>query len=356
MKLQQTFLICIVIIYLEGCDNLSPIDQLPDEDSILIETPEWKFPYSMELDDPYVYAALVDQGLWRKNFRIDNSDWEYIGFFDTTFSDGIDGARDVDAYRNDILVASRLERIWRSLDDGETWFKPKPGFINRDEEELRIFNVERSPNNPDVIYSVENDRRLFSSVDNGYTWKLVAYEDFVGPKDMSNIRLNPHKPGEVWSFGWGGGPEWWSSFIGWSNYGSEIKVNVDLGTLLGDASKDWVYDMSFDSENSEIIYIYTTKGFYKSSDGGLSWLQIGNNIQYPSFYSFIADPRHSNSLFLSKHDSVFYSNDGLESMQFVGKFREDGDKNFGVYLDINDEFLIIGTNEGIYTFPIEGIE
>lgn len=354
MKLPRIFLICIAILYIGGCEEPSSIDPLPDEDSILIKEPEWKFSYNMDIDDPYIYAALSHQGLWRKNFRIDNSGWEYIGFFDTTFSDGIDGARDVDANGNDILVASRLERLWRSLDGGETWFKPAPGFINRDDEELRIYNVERSLKNSDVIYAVENDRRLFSSLDSGYTWKL-AYEDF-GPIDMSNIRLNPHKPDEVWTFGSGGGPEWPSRLIGWSYYGSQVKVNVDLGNLLGDSSEDWVFDMSFDSENSEIIYIYTTKGFYKSSDGGLSWLQSGNNIQFSYFYSFIADPRHSNSFFLSKHDSIFYSNDGLESIQFVGKFREDGDKNYGVYLDIFDKILFIGANEGIFTFSIEGIE
>lgn len=339
-------MICIAIVYFGGCDQ-------PSEDDHINKEPEWKFPYTMDIDDPYIYAALVDQGLWRKNFKMDNGHWEYLGFLDTTISDGRNGAWDVEANKGDVLVARSLERIWCSQDNGETWFKPEPGFIYRKDEDLYILTVERSPKTPDVIYAVDFYRKLFSSLDTGYTWKL-AYEDF-GQIDMSDIRLNPHKPSEVWTFGSGGGPEWPSKLIGLSNYGSQVQVNVDLGKLLGDSSGDWVFNMTFDSNNGEIIYIYTTKGFFKSSDGGFTWLSIGNNIESTLFYNFIADPRYANSLFLSKHDSIFFSNDGLETIQFVGKFREDGDENFSVYLDINDEFLIIGANEGIYTFPIEGI-
>lgn len=348
MKIIRISVVFITIVIFGGCEQ-------PFEEDQIIKEPNWKFPYTMDIDAPFIYAALEDQGLWRKNFKIDNGIWEYIGLLDTTFSNGIDGARDVDAFENDIMVASRLERIWRSLDGGETWFKAEPGFIGKDGEDLRIFNVERSPKDKNIIYAVENDKSLFLSKDNGYTWEIVINEEFSGSSDMSNIRLNPHNPSEVWTFGSGGGPQSLSSFIGWSQFGSKVKVNVNIGNLLGNGLRDWVLDMAFDSGSGEIIYIRTTKGFYKSMDGGLSWQKTGKFIQNTSFYSLIADPRDTNSLFLAKYDSVYHSNDGLESIKFVGKFRENGDKRFGVKLKINNEFLIIGANKGIYTFPIKDI-
>ncbi len=346
MKNIRITVVFIAIVFFGGCEK-------PFEEDQIIKEPVWKFPYKIDIDDPFVYAAIVDQGLWRKNFRESNSNWEYLNFEDTTYSDGIDGARDVDAHGGEILVASRLEKIWRSLDGGETWSKPEPGFINNDEW-LQIYAVARSPKNPKIIYAVDDDRRLFNSMDNGNSWEL-AYED-NGYIDMYNIRLNPHKPEEIWTFGWGGGPEWRSSFIGLSNFGTQEKVNVNLDSLLGNHYSEWIFDLTFDAVNGEILYAWTTSGFFKSINGGISWVSIGENIQpIKRFSSMIYDPRFENSLFLEKSDSIYYSNDGLESIQFVGKFRENGDKNFGVYLKIIDDLLFISANEGIFTFSIEGI-
>ncbi len=184
----------------------------------------------------------------------------------------------------------------------------------------RVWHLEPSPTDPDVVYAGVEDAALFRSADGGKTWQeLAALRDAQGSR---------------WSPGAGG---------------------MGLHTIL------------IDPNNPERIFIaISAAGAFRTEDAGRSWRPINRGLH--SLY--IPDPNaevghcvhriamhraRPNVLFMQKHWDVLRSDDGGDSWHEVsGNLPTD----FGFVIDVHahepDTVYVVPIKSDAEHYPPEG--
>jgi photosystem II stability/assembly factor-like uncharacterized protein len=174
----------------------------------------------------------------------------------------------------------------------------------------RVWHLEPSLTDPDVVYAGVEDAALFHSTDGGQNWQELA-------------ALRGHGTGPQWQPGAGG---------------------MGLHTIL------------LDRTNPDRIYIaISSAGAFRTEDGGQSWTPINRGLQSP----YIPDPDaevghcvHRIALHPSKPDVLFMQKhwDVMRSDDAGGKWHEvSGDlpSDFGFPIDVHAH-----EPETIYVVPI----
>jgi len=281
---------------------------------------EYFYMWDIDIDKPYIYVALNSEGLWRKNYTVENNKWVYMGFTDTV---GRKGATSVSAYGKDIIVTSWTEHIWHSLDDGKTWFNTYLNYPYKNKDDHIVIEVERSPHRPNILVSTERGANIFRSEDGGYTWNHVTRSSGVF-HGLDGIVWHPYNPEEVWVFSpqsiW---VRYYDNLMALNEYGASVKVKVDLKELyLGRALR--VFDVFFDSSDKNIIYTLVFGGVFKSIDGGFTWEFIEIDLGENSYLKqVVEDPRTTNSFFITDAHNIYHSKDGLKSVKLVRTFEDE---------------------------------
>lgn len=197
----------------------------------------------------------------------------------------------IDPKNSDILYASIWEfrrtawsfesggensALYKSVDAGKTWNKIHNGFPKG---KLGRLAIAVAPSNPNVLYTVieaEEDIRkgLYRSDDAGANWKQLN-NDFgitVRPFYFSKIVVDPKNPDVVIKAGLNGSI---------SRDGGKTFKN--LGNMHSD-----IHDMAFDINNSDILYVGTDGGVYRSWNGGTT-MEIVENLPLSQFYHVSVD-------------------------------------------------------------------
>jgi len=175
----------------------------------------------------------------------------------------------------------------------------------------RVWHLEPSANDPDLVYAGVEDAALFRSTDGGQSWQ-----------ELSGLR------------GHGTGPEWQPGAGG-----------MCLHTVL------------LDPRNPDRIYIaISAAGAFRTDDGGKTWKPINKGL-YSKYipdpaaeighcvHHVAMNPKRPNTLFMQKHWDVMRSdNAGDQWTKISGNLPTD----FGFVIDVN-------TNEPetIYVVPIK---
>ena len=180
--------------------------------------------------------------------------------------------------------------IQRSDDGGATWeamgnefaYEGDPGThqwydgTQHPWEFQRVWHLEPSPSDPDVVYAGVEDAALFKSTDGGKTWKELA-----GLREVN---------GNLWQPGAGG---------------------MCLHTIILDPNNP-----------DRIVVAISAAGAFRSDDGGATWRAINNglksNWELPDpnadvghcVHNIAMHPSHPNRLFMQKHWDVMRSDDG----------------------------------------------
>ncbi len=318
---------------------------------------DWNFQYKIDVQEPYVYAAPGWQGLWRKDYRSDESEWEYLGFSDTTAFDygqryaNIEG---LSVYGSEIVVAWNAQGLWRSIDGGDNWERTDTSLapLPRDYP-YYWYGLKRSPTNPEMIIALEAGRAIFLSEDSGTSWTWL-HGPVSSLYSTSFITWHPFKAGEVWVHGYGGIGLLLEGFLnGYSDFGKAKELEVNLKEI-NDYNYFRVNDISFNKNNVGAIIInaashYPSNGYYISTDGSKSWSKIENDIPIGDI---LIDQRFSNNYFIASGKNIYYSNDGLQTANLIKSFE------YGLVGDglmIEDNLLFIATVNGVYQLNIESI-
>jgi photosystem II stability/assembly factor-like uncharacterized protein len=175
----------------------------------------------------------------------------------------------------------------------------------------RVWHLEPSPNDPDLVYAGVEDAALFRSTDGGQSWQELA-------------GLRGHGTGPDWQPGAGG---------------------MCLHTVR------------LDPNNPDRIYIaISAAGAFRTDDGGKTWKPINKGL-YSKYipnptaeighcvHHVAMNPKRPNTLFMQKHWDVMRSdNAGDEWTKISGNLPTD----FGFVIDINAH-----EPETIYVVPIK---
>ncbi len=166
--------------------------------------------------------------------------------------------------------------LYKSTDGGKSWNKIHNGFP---EGNLGRLAIAVAPSNPNVLYTVieaEKDERkgLYRSDDAGASWKQLN-NDFgitVRPFYFSRIVVDPKNEDVVVKGGLSGSI---------SRDGGKTFKN--LGNMHSD-----IHDIAFNIKDSDIMYVGTDGGVYRSWDGGTT-MEIVENLPLSQFYHISVD-------------------------------------------------------------------
>ena len=166
--------------------------------------------------------------------------------------------------------------LYKSTDGGATWNKIHNGFP---EGKLGRLAIAVAPTNPQVLYTVieaEKDARkgLYKSTDAGANWEQLN-NDFgitVRPFYFSRIVVDPKDEDVVVKGGLSGSI---------SRDGGKTFKN--LGNMHSD-----IHDIVFSIKDSDIMYVGTDGGVYRSWNGGTT-LEIVQNLPLSQFYHISVD-------------------------------------------------------------------
>ncbi len=174
----------------------------------------------------------------------------------------------------------------------------------------RVWHLEPSHDNPDVVYAGVEDAALFQSTNGGQTWQ-----------ELSGLR------------GHGTGPQWQPGAGG-----------MCLHTII------------LDPKQNRIFVAISAAGAFRSDDNGATWKPINRGLhsQYipdPNaevghcVHHIAKHPSNSNVLYMQKHWDVMRSNDAGDSWEEVsGNLPTD----FGFVIDVHAH-----EPETIYVVPIK---
>jgi photosystem II stability/assembly factor-like uncharacterized protein len=166
--------------------------------------------------------------------------------------------------------------LYKSTDGGASWNKIHNGFPSGN---LGRLGIAIAPSNPNVLYTVieaEADARkgLYRSDDAGQSWKQLN-NDFgitVRPFYFSRIVVDPKDENVIVKGGLSGSI---------SRDGG--KTFKSLGNMHSD-----IHDITFSIKDSDIMYVGTDGGVYRSWDGGTN-LEIVENLPLSQFYQISVD-------------------------------------------------------------------
>jgi photosystem II stability/assembly factor-like uncharacterized protein len=232
---------------------------------------------------------------------------------------------------SDILYAQRADSsIYQSLDGGKSW--------NNLAEFERAVSLEGVGQN---LYALQNG--LFVSDDNGKSWTQKTVP--IDRKTPDGIAVNPSNPGNILSI-----------------LHNTIYYSNDMGETWKETSGikgGGDFRFFFDHTSGKTVYAIDEKDlYYRSDDGGVSWLNCGS-LPYSGYGTqwrasksdarAVVDPREDNRLFVATQGSgIIESNDGCRNWKVVN----DGLRSLfinAIAIDINNpDILYAGTDGGAY--------
>ena len=166
--------------------------------------------------------------------------------------------------------------LYKSTDGGTNWKKIHNGFP---EGKLGRLAIGVAKSNPNTLYTViesekNEDKGLYKSVDGGENWKQMN-NDFgitVRPFYFSRIVVDPKDENVIVKAGL---------------YGSISKDGGETFENLGSMHPD-IHDMVFDINNSNIMYVGTDGGVYRTWNKGVT-MEIVENLPLSQFYHISVD-------------------------------------------------------------------
>ena len=177
--------------------------------------------------------------------------------------------------KNRVFLASDMEGIYQSLNNGESW-KPLGSLLHN-----RVYSVTVDPNNAKKIYA-GSLYGLEISTDNGNTFGLVEATRGVSinvvavkPNDsrvaLAGVGTRDDLGNFANTFGLGeNGP----ALLYRSREDGSGWDKITLTT--GDDTQRAVYTIQFDPTNPNIVYAGAYKGIFKSTDSGRNWSRISS--------------------------------------------------------------------------------
>jgi photosystem II stability/assembly factor-like uncharacterized protein len=210
--------------------------------------------------------------------------------------------------------------LYKSIDGGDSWIKIHNGFP---EGKLGRLAIAVAKTDSNILYTVieaekDEDKGLYKSFDGGESWEQVN-NDFgitVRPFYFSRIAVDPKNEDIVVKAGL---------------YGSISKDGgktfQDLGFMHAD-----IHDIVFDINNSDLLYVGTDGGVYRSWDKGVT-MEIVENLHLAQFYHVTVDDKEPYNVYGGLQDNgswyaPSFANGGISAKHWSPVGQGDG---FRVY-------------------------
>lgn len=244
-----------------------------------------------------------------------------------------DGPYVISPHDNRVLYAG-TDRLWKSIDQGESWQDLGDMTSGTDRRELRIMGerahdftpsiddgipywptlsaIAESPRVRGVLYVGTDDGRVRVSRDDGRTWADV-HERMPGlPRDawVNGIETSRHADGTV--------------YVAINNYRNDDFANylyrsTDFGqtwqSITGDLPADRVVrTVREDPRNPDVLWLGTELGLFVSTDAGRHWFELKNEMPTMAINDLVVHTR-DNDLVLGTHSRGIWILDNVNAVQ-----------------------------------------
>jgi photosystem II stability/assembly factor-like uncharacterized protein len=234
--------------------------------------------------------------------------------------------------------------VWHSQDQGVTWTRTQvvdllaemtAGRMNNDVASMRALAM--APSDPSVLYVGFNNAicvdglaaycldpmpNLYRSKDGGYTWQELSGTPFDHQAVLS-IAVHPKNSQLLYVATITGlyrsadGGDAWSLVESFDQATRQVPIS-DTPNPMVELNLWVVTDVVFDPFDSQIIYAASQHGgIWRSGDGGQNWTQAAAGMDPNELIvKFLPDPVHPNLIYAaSKFSGVFVTLDGGETWQ-----------------------------------------
>jgi len=203
-----------------------------------------------------------------------------------------------------------------------------------------INTIAIDPNNSNIIYiGFFWSGKIAKSVDSGLSWQELSVS-FDRPRSIEIDYVNSNVIYVGTQDGifksTDGGLSWKASSFGIENLGHT-----------------YARDIAINPQNTSIIYLLTSSGIYKSADSALTWNKLNTDTNSSCI---ILDPRSPNTIYCSSSGGISKSNDGGLNWRGISFPSDDGVQINGgahakddIAVDPMDSSIIyVATGHGIY--------
>jgi photosystem II stability/assembly factor-like uncharacterized protein len=206
--------------------------------------------------------------------------------------------------------------IWRTTDCGDSWTNISPGIPN-----LSTNSIAQAASNPDVIYVgtgevfagnttfVRGDG-IYKSIDRGENWSLLA--STVSNNDYQSVNRIAVDPVDE------------NIVVIATNEGIYRTTDGGLSWIqtLDPVSGGSVQDLQVNPKDFNVQYAgVNSTGVFKSTDAGNSWVESSNGISEGVRYELAVAPSQPNMLYTSTYVGestiLYYSDDSAENWVLV---------------------------------------
>jgi photosystem II stability/assembly factor-like uncharacterized protein len=245
--------------------------------------------------------------------------------------------------------------VYRSVDGGRTWTHAglaRAGMIGA---------IETHPRNADIAYVAalgnifgrNPERGVFRTRDGGRTWEHVLFvSDSTGAVDLA---INPHDPDEIYASLWRAERKPWTIISGAreggiykSSDGGDTWIRLGNGLPDGLRGKSSV---SIARSSPNIVYALIEApgdegGLYRSDDRGASWRRVSNQaglLERPFYYTYVdVDPKDADRVWVNNL-ALWLSEDAGRTWRRVATPHGD---NHGMWINPDDPARIVQSNDG----------
>lgn len=313
-----------------------------------------------------VYIGTANGGAWKST----NFCQSWTSIFDNQNTSSI-GSIVIDPQNPEIIYCGTGEaNSLRSYYPGTGMYKSTNGGMNWNftglDSSFSIGNIAINPNNSQEIYVAacgwtrrKNDQRgIYKSTNGGQSWTRKFYiADSVSAIDVA---IDPANPSKVFAAMWErtrredyikyGGPGSGifvstNSGENWTRVGGGFPADANMGRISLDISKS----------NPQIVYALTattggtTRGLYKSTNGGTNWTQVNTSAASSSNYAWFnrvctSDPSNPNKVFCGGLEMELSNNGGTS---FSSIFSAHVDQHAVEFAPSNPDFIVVGNDGGI---------
>lgn len=154
------------------------------------------------------------------------------------------------------------QRVWRTFDGGEFWFESSPPFVNQ------VSALAVSPADPGVVWAGSSSGELMVSADDANTWATLPRTEL-----SNNFISDIHCSRKDWKKAW----------ISFSTYGTKnLWVTTDLGLswtpLWENMPNVPVNAIESHPDDENILFVATDVGVFASFDAGKQWMPYGKGL------------------------------------------------------------------------------
>ncbi|WP_417557014.1 T9SS type A sorting domain-containing protein [Mesoflavibacter zeaxanthinifaciens] len=279
-------------------------------------------PTSEELWDTYQLVQNQSQNLRSSNVLIDESNWMPIGpFTHTNTGSWSSGQGRVNVIVKDpnnpstFYVGAPAGGIWKSTDAGLTWNTTTDNL-----PQIGVSGIAVDVNNSNIIYIATGDDDagdsysvgVMKSTDGGQTWNTTGLNPGNSPSSMNDIYMHPSNSNILWVATNSGVFKTTDAGVSWSNQNS-------LGGSNGTAGLN-IKDIKIHPTNPDIIYAASSSRIYKSTNGGESFSLVSSGLPNNGVSRYVIDVTPANP-------NVVYALAADNSYNFLGLYKSSDSAN-----------------------------